>query len=365
MRVLQVTPRYFPNIGGVEVVVQKISEVLAANGVAVTVYSADLNHGLSKQQETNGVLIKRFAPLFGDPLYFPEPRFMASLRREKADIIHAHNAHTLPLFLAALLKHRKQRFLLQPYYHRFGQSTVRNSLLKLYKYGLNNMVFSRADLILANSTHEKQTLYEDFPKWRNVVLIPLGIDASEIISVKHNPVEPKRILYVGALRPYKNVDKILEGFAWLIKKGNAGFRLVIVGEGSEYDFLVDLVRGLGISSFVEWKQGLSRQQLLTEYAKASVFVLLSSLESFSLVVYEALAMGIPSVVLNYGVLSDLVDAGLAEGVNSLNARDVADAFLRASRGTYPKISDEMNIFLDWKDYSNRIISIYDKLLEER
>lgn len=143
MYVLQVTPRYFPNIGGVEIIVQKISETLAANGARVTVYSADLNNSMPKQQEINGVLVRRFIPLLGDPFYVAEPNFVAALRREKADVVHVHNIHTFPPFLVALFKHRKQKLLLQPHYHRFGQSPLRNSLLKLYKYTVKNVMGSR------------------------------------------------------------------------------------------------------------------------------------------------------------------------------------------------------------------------------
>jgi glycosyltransferase involved in cell wall biosynthesis len=77
-----------------------------------------------------------------------------------------------------------------------------------------------------------------------------------------------------------------------------------------------------------------------------------------LVVYEALIIGVPAVVLNFGALANLVNAGLAEGVNSLSARGIADAVLRSTKKTYDRISDDMNIFLDWQDYLRRIISIY-------
>ena len=364
MRILQVTPRYPPHMGGVETVVQRVSELLGAKGVDVTVYSADLERCLPQEQRLNGVLVRRFAPLFGDPLYFPEPKFIRSLRQEKAEIVHVHNAHTLLPFLAALSKRREQRFLLQPYYHRFGQSSFRDSLLRLYKLEFKSIVLPRTDVVITNSIYEKDTFCEDFSVSGKTVLIPLGTDLEEVKRVRWAPEEPKRILYVGALKPYKNVDRILEGFAWLVKKKNVDFRLVVVGQGSEYDSLVSLAHRLSVDRLVEWKHGLSREQLLDEYARASVFVLLSSLESFSLVVYEALIIGVPAVVLNFGALTNLVSAGLAEGVNSLDAREIADALLRSTKKTYVRISDEMNIFLDWQDYSRRIIGIYNRLLEQ-
>ncbi|MDH5481389.1 MAG: glycosyltransferase family 4 protein [Candidatus Bathyarchaeota archaeon] len=361
MHVLQITPRYFPNIGGVEVVVQKISEMLVANGIQVTVYSVDLIHDLLRQQKVNEVLVKRFTPVFGDPLYLPEPKFLRSLLRENVDIIHVHNVHTLLPLFAALFKHKKTRLVVQSHYHRFGQSTLRHFLLKLYRRALSGLVFSRADVVVVNSIYEKEILCEDFKECKNVLLVPEGVDVDEVKRIKHDPVKPRRILYVGALKGYKNVDKILESFARLIGRVDTEFKLVIVGRGSEYDFLVNRARELNISSLVEWKRDLSRQQLLVEYAEASTLVLLSPLESFSRVVYEALMIGLPVVVLNYGATAYLARNGFAEGVDSLDPEEIADAIIRATNRTHPRISDGPSSFLSWEAYSNQIISIYCRL----
>jgi glycosyltransferase involved in cell wall biosynthesis len=363
MHVLQVTPRYFPNIGGVEVVVQKISEMLVKNNIDVTVYSVDLDHNFNSEQNINGVIVKRFSPLLGDPFFLPEPRFIRSLRREGADIIHVHNIHTLPTFLAALARKKEQKLLLQPHYHRFGQSMLRHSLFGLYKCVLRSLVIPSADLAIANSAYEERALHEDFPGLKNVALIPEGMDTKEVKHVKHGPVMPNRILYVGSLRRYKNVDKILEGFALFSRQRNDGSRLIIVGEGPEYEFLVKHAHSLRLDPFIEWKHGLSREQLLDEYSKASVFILLSRLESFSRAVCDALLIGVPVVVLNFGPLEDLVNKGLVEGVNSLDPKEIADAMINATGKTYAKVSDSMNAFLSWKKYSSRIIDVYGKLLK--
>jgi glycosyltransferase involved in cell wall biosynthesis len=146
---------------------------------------------------------------------------------------------------------------------------------------LNSVVFPRADITVANSVYEENILREDFPEHGDFVLVPEGIDVNEIRHVKRKPDEPRRILYVGALRGYKNVDKVLEGFALLIRKKKTGFKLVIVGSGPQHAFLVSRAHSLGVGSFVEWRHGLTREQLLREYARASALVLLSPLESFS------------------------------------------------------------------------------------
>jgi glycosyltransferase involved in cell wall biosynthesis len=363
MHVLQVSPKYFPSVGGVEVVVQKISETLVENGIDVTAYSVDLNRHVSKQQRINRVVVKRFSPLLGDPLFLPEPRFMADFIQEKADVIHVHNVHTLPPFLVSLAKKKKQKLLLQPHYHRFGQSMLRHSFFELYKHALKKTVFPRADIIIANSRFEEKTLHEDFPEFNNIILIPQGMDTNETGNIERNHVKPNRILYVGVLKRYKNVDKILEGFSCFLRARNNESKLVIVGDGPEYKSLVDLAHKLGLDRHMEWKHELPREQLLQEYAKASVFILLSHLESFSRVVYDALLIRVPVVVYNFGALEDLVRNKLATGVNSLEPQQIADALRAASSRIPPEYSTGGKTFLEWPEYSKRIINTYRQLLE--
>lgn len=361
MRIIQVTPRYFPTLGGVEVVVQKISEMLVDRGNEVVVYSVDKRNGLAPSEIVNGVTVKRFTPLFGDPLYLPEPKFSASLRKEEADIIHVHNIHTFPSLVAALNKAERQKLVLQPHYHRYGQTPLRHSLFQLYQKVFYGKLFSKTNLTIANSAYEQQVLQEDFPKLKNVALLPEGLDATETKTVNHAPVLPRRILFVGVLKRYKNVHKLLEGFACLVRNGAYDYRLVVVGDGSEREALVNLASSLGIAEFVEWKHGLSRAELLSEYARASVFVMLSPLESFSRVVHDALVIGVPTVVLNFGALSHLVAEGLAEGVDSLEKDSVAKALLKASNGTYQRLSLNTSSFLDWTSYVDRLVNLYRKL----
>ena len=364
MRVLQITPKYFPSMGGVETVVKKISETLVENGIEVTVYSVDLNRRLSRQERINQVSVKRFQPVIDDPLFLPEPNFMFDLMREKAEIIHVHNFHTLLPFLAALTKKAKQKMLLQPHYHRFGQSPFRHSMFQLYKTALKSIVLPRADLAIANSHYEERALQEDFPQFKSIKLLPEGMDANDERRVKRHP-EPNRILYVGVLKRYKNVDKVLEGFSFFLRRGSAGSKLIIVGDGPENKFLLAYARGLGLGTFVEWKHDLSREQLLDEYARASAFIMLSQLESFSRVVYDALLMGVPAVVLNFGALKDLVSKGLVIGVNSLSPKEIAQGLSKALSRNPPRFSNDDLVFLDWPEYSKRILSIYYGMLEDR
>ena len=364
MRVLQVTPRYFPNIGGVEIIVKKISESLVEKGLPVTVYSTDLSGYTTKEQNINGVLVKRFKPLVQDPLYLPPTSFFKAINREKIDIIHVHSAHTLLPTCAALSKTREQKLLLQPHYHKFGQTFIRNFLLGLHKYSLKTLVFPRTDCVIVNSPYELRALLGDFSHCRDIVLIPEGVSLEELQSVEWKPERPKRILYVGALRRYKNVGKLLKAFAYLAKTNRRQFKLVIVGDGPERRRLFDLAHELRIASQVEWKRNLSRHRLLEEYARTGVFVSLSLLESFSIVVHEAIFIGVPTVVPNFGPTADLAKEDLATGTDSLDPEAIAEAILEAEENPRPKNDKVLKMFLGWDKYLERILELYRRVLKD-
>jgi hypothetical protein len=61
-------------------------------------------------------------------------------------------------------------------------------------------------------------------------------------------------------------------------------------------------------------------------------------------------------------LRNIVNAGYAEGVSSLDQKVVAKALLAASQKTYPRITKARPpSFLEWQDYINRILRIYSVL----
>jgi glycosyltransferase involved in cell wall biosynthesis len=138
-------------------------------------------------------------------------------------------------------------------------------------------------------------------------------------------------------------------------------RLVIVGDGPDKSRLMNLTTELGLNDYVEWKTNLTRRQLLSEYSKTSVFVLLSMLESFSRVVNEAIIIGVPTVVSRSKVFSDLANQGLVEVALSEQPEIVAKAILRAQNKVPDFTCRNKYRFNDSEGYSDTIAKIYLKL----
>jgi len=280
-----------------------------------------------KEEVMEGILIKKFKPLVGDPLCIPPYKLLADLLNEEGDIIHVNNIHVLlPAFIAMISRRLSGKLILQPHYHRYGQNVIRNFLFSVYKKTVLPTILQQFDVIIANSKYEARCLVEDFPRIASkIILVPEEYSIEVPSSIRWKPSSrPRKILYVGSLRRYKNVDILLYAFKILNTKWK-DLRLVIVGEGQEKKRLLNLAFKLKIQDQITWKGRLSYNELLQEYSEASAVVQLSELESFSRVAHEAIAVGAPLVVYNRGVFRELVEEGLAKGVDKLSAVEVANA----------------------------------------
>ncbi|MGC8947526.1 MAG: glycosyltransferase family 4 protein, partial [Anaerolineae bacterium] len=80
------------------------------------------------------------------------------------------------------------------------------------------------------------------------------------------------VLFVGSLKPEKDVETLLYAFA-LVHNSCSEARLVIVGDGPEISTLQQRANEIGVSDYVEWRRSVPYQQLGTVYSGASVFVL--------------------------------------------------------------------------------------------
>lgn len=80
MKILQVSPGYFPAIGGVEEHVRNISERLARD-YEITVFATDPSGELPKEEIINGVLVRRFKNFAPNAPYHISFEIFRELRR--------------------------------------------------------------------------------------------------------------------------------------------------------------------------------------------------------------------------------------------------------------------------------------------
>jgi glycosyltransferase involved in cell wall biosynthesis len=170
-------------------------------------------------------------------------------------------------------------------------------------------------------------------------LAPPGGRAS---AVGHRPVLPERVvLFVGSLFGRRHIPELLHGFA-LARQKVPDARLVLIG-ANRTNPRIDprqLASDLGVASWVDWRDHVTDAELDRQYAAARVFAFLSDYEGFAMTPMEALAHGVPPVMLDTPVAREVYGQGarfvplasqaIAEALVSLLTDDGAHRTLVAS-----------------------------------
>ncbi len=355
MKIVQVCPRYRPDIGGVETHVQEISERLEKRGFEVEVLCTDPTGKRRKSEMINGVYVRRFRSFAPNNAFFFAPQIYLYLKMVKCDLIHAHSYHALPAFFAAMAKDGR-RLVFTPHYHGRGHTPFRNFLLKPYKL-MGSKIFNSADKVIFVSLYERRLAETDFDMPdEKIERIMNGINLEEF-EEKSQKRDERKILYVGRIEEYKGVQYIIRALPSL-----RGYRLVIVGKGPYEENLKTLAEDLEVGDRVEWLKDLSREDLLDHYRSAGIFVMLSSFEAFGITVAEALASGTPCIVATGSALEEFVDGKACLGIN--RPIDINELVEKIEELSGKEISGSREKIKSWDDVASQHIMLYDELLKK-
>jgi glycosyltransferase involved in cell wall biosynthesis len=107
------------------------------------------------------------------------------------------------------------------------------------------------------------------------------------------------VLYAGSLFTRRRIPDLIAGFA-LAAKQHPDARLVLVGDNRTRPHIDPraIAQAEGIASRVAWQEYVSDDELTALYGHARVFAFLSDYEGFGISPLEALAHGVPSVLLD-------------------------------------------------------------------
>jgi len=361
-RVLMVTPRYLPDVGGVETHVHEVSRRLAADGLDVTVLATDRTRSLPAAERSAGVEIRRVPAWPARRDYYFAPRVFGAIREGRWDVVHVQSYHTLvpPLAMAAALR-SGMPFVLT--FHGGGHSSHLRSRVRPGQLLALRPLLARAARLVAVAEFEVERYARILrvPRDRFAV-IPNGVELPPLGDAPL-PAEPV-VLSVGRLERYKGHHRLLAALPAILARRPSA-RLVIAGSGPYEAPLRELAERLGVADRVEIRFVPSerREEMATVYAEASVVVLLSDWETHPLAALEALAAGRPLVVAATSGLRELGERRLARTV-PLDAapEDVAAAILEQL--DRPLTTDAVAL-PTWDECAARLRALYDAVARVR
>jgi glycosyltransferase involved in cell wall biosynthesis len=128
----------------------------------------------------------------------------------------------------------------------------------------------------------------------------------DYLRKRFNLPEKPLILYTGRINQEKNVDVLVKAIPFVLKSVDAHF--LFCGSGGLKPDMMKLTQELGVDAHTTFIDFLDWADYPNIFTLADVFVMPAESELQSIVTLEAVASGVPPVVVNKGAVPELVSA---------------------------------------------------------
>jgi glycosyltransferase involved in cell wall biosynthesis len=192
-------------------------------------------------------------------------------------------------------------------------------------------------------------------------------------SVQPHSEQPLRLSFVGRLVALKGIDMLLEAAAPLLRSGGA--TLDIIGDGPERARLQSMIDKEGLSSAVRMDGWIDHAKLGPRLRESDLFVFPSIREFGGGAVLEAMALGIPPVVLDHGGPPELVPPGTGYVLPMTDRTDIvcrlrellitvsSERAALAEAGN--RAQQHVRQYYTWQAKAKQIVEVYHWLLGNR
>ena len=373
MIIVHVHHTFYPVIGGLERVVQRLAEAQAELGHEVHVVTS--TYGASerpREEQIRDVHVHRVKAL---KLHYSDLAVPLEVPREvlkSADIVHIHSHNS---YFNIKIAESAKRIGTPTAIHFMAVDALRdhpNLIVRFLgsyyaKYTLKKTL-NLADLKFVKSYRDRHILKNKYSI--ETEYVPDGID-DEFLTKPRNPDrfrdlfginEAYIFLYIGRLHPAKGPQLLIEAASYLQRHAKDKFKVVIMGPGPT-KWLIALAKRLGVKDLL-LITGPVDEEVKISAIDASTCLVVPSLydyvEVFSLVASEAWARHKPVVAFAVGELAYRVK----HGINGLlikerNPQALAKALQELMSGKYNfKIEEKL---YTWKEIALKLIEFYYKL----
>lgn len=319
MKIFIFNDGFFPLIDGVVRAVDGYARYLHQQGIDVTVVVPFV--GDTSKYPYPVLAIPQFKiPGFFYPLpYGMKGKRIKSLYRYDGPIVyHTHTPFLLGHLALKLAK--KYRIPIvstfhSKYYDDYLAATKSKMLARILTF-FTMRFFKKTDAIWTVSKGTVETMRQYGLDHRPIKIISNGInfkpetitktEAANFLNDYQLSAKIPFILFVGQLIWQKNVQLILDTYLELEKKGFL-FQAVFVGEGRDENNIKDYARKQGIKSKIIFTGKITNQLILGSfYQMANLFFFPSKYDNDPLVIKEAAAYQLPSLVLANTSIAQLI-----------------------------------------------------------
>jgi glycosyltransferase involved in cell wall biosynthesis len=378
MKILLVTPSYFPIVGGSEVLTKDLCSRLNGAGIHADIMTLNMDEKWKPRwrQETgkNGVatIFKEAAfPTAHCPLFFPLTAFRVNI------IPH-------PLFTEKLKEYDIVHFVGEPdlSFPFFSLSVRKPKLMEcvgvfrkggIYKHYVHDRPFAGAmfkkafpkiaDKFLISSTEEQKLLMELGVPEKKTAILPTGLDTSTFKPGKVGKAD-NMLLFVGRIVPIKGLHTLLQALKCVV----VPVELNVIGPAEKTPYFQEIMRTVQeINRAGYHKVNLlgifEPMELVAWYQRASLLVCPFVYETYSNVVREALACATPVVTTGSHMFEGGSDGIIVTPNNPASIANSITSLLRNSEER-KRLGDAGRKVIEERCSWESVIEEYAKLYKE-
>lgn len=390
MRIAIFSDNFYPELSGISDSINLLAGELAKLGHEICFYVPKysvknyrvINLPVKELALDSKINVNRLfslpAPFAGLQARLVLPLFSQNHFREfNPDIIHSQ------LFfgagLEAMIKARSKKIPLVGTNHTAISEFVKIKSKYLKKISLRYAAwyYNQCDFTTAPSQSVFKEMKEfGFNRPHRVISNPIDTNifcpSADRLAVKERfGLSDNTIVYAGRLAPEKNIEVVIKAVA-LAKKRISNINLAIAGSGKFESKLKQLVRELNSETAVKFFGTLSQPDLVRLYQAAEVFSIASTSDTQSLTLMQAMACGLPAVVVDSRALPEYVNKQNGYVVKIGDYQAMAEKFIllledqawrkRLSQSAYNLVQQfsAANIAKEWEKLYQQVIANYDK-----
>ncbi|HLD25632.1 MAG TPA: glycosyltransferase family 4 protein [Candidatus Andersenbacteria bacterium] len=408
VKALHLTPFYPPHIGGLENHAGKLDQLLAAQGVSITVFTARLPRSAAEHEKISPNLQVIRYPAAEIIPHYPIPAFwrpvfwqlVRSAQKNQPDVIMSRTRFFIASLFAVLLA----KMTSKPHMHiEHGSdfpslaTPLLTKIAWVWDYTLGRFVLKAADALVANSRASASFVKK--LSGRDSQVIYRGIDKAAIekitsvnLSTHYSLLTTNSVIitYAGRLIFGKGVADLLHALqicsrsllsppktltpnpspsaSWRTRRGE--LKLNIIGSGPQEAELKQLTKKLGLENVVTFLGEQSFEQTISIMKSSDIFVNPSHTEGLPTSVIEAALCKIAIIATNVGgtpeIVTDKTSAILippkdpellAQKLQQL----IADPALRArlAENAFHEVSQKFS----WDEAVQQYQNLFDKLAD--
>ena len=265
-----------------------------------------------------------------------------------------------------------------PTIHDLGYLQSQSQFTKKDLYQLTNWTkesIHKSSHIIAVSQFTKDEIIKTYkinPK--KITIAYNGVDNPPKISAKietntlskYNLKSKNYFLYLGTLKPNKNIPFLIKAYSQFLTKTKTPVPLVIAGKkGWLFDEIFTTVKKEGIESSIVFTDFIDENQKWVLYTHAKALILPSTYEGFGIPVIEAMKVNTPVISSNIAPLEEVIqNNGLF--FDPAKQHELVDQLIKFEKLSPFKIKGLTSLakaradFFTWVNTAKSVLSVFEK-----